>query len=236
MIRLPFCAFALVIAFLGATSVPALADDETGLLTYLPPDKVIKGSIMELAAPLALAEVTQKFQLAVREDADWFRAYMAEHKGVAVLPYHPRLGLTRAEYNTFVELTGKFSLSASGKLTVAMVPLAENGYELMADDTASPLHGLQLLLADDLVRTPFGDLTERSTIQQDDADSATGRWSGVQWKTAHQDGNDLTVVKLALGKRDDFGDGILFYDVNVRHDGKSERFYMLLLYPLEAPE
>ena len=220
--------FALFSFSLSGTA--SAGDDITN---YLPKDDVIHGRVMELAAPREIQVLAQKLQAAVQNDQEWFQAFVAENAEVRPLPYHPRLGLTEVEYQRMLALAEVVEMQQIGSVTLTVKHLKDGGVELVSQGEPTPLNEVRLYPVKGFVETGYGDLNEISEINQSNADSATGRWIGTQWKKSQQSSDKLLAVKLAIGKRTDHGDGIIYYDVKNYAPGVAEAYSYVLLYPLQ---
>lgn len=228
--RQRFFAGFFALASLSMIDAPVEAQD---IENYLPKGEIIHGRIMELAAPRDIQVLSQKLQAAVQNDQTWFQQYITENENQRPLPYHPRLGLTELEYRRVLELAGTMELRESGTVDLTVKRLKNGGFELVSSDHEMPLNGLRVYPNENLVETSYGILGEFSEINQQDPGSATGRWTGAQWKRSERTDVKLTAVKLAIGKRTDHGDGIIYYDVKNLSADTTENFSVILLYPLE---
>jgi hypothetical protein len=79
---------------------------------------------------------------------------------------------------------------------------------------------------------PFGRLDVQTTINQQDADSPTGRWTGVQWTHDEISRDGGWRALLAIGHRTDAGDGILYLDVVDNTSDDPLAFSFIVLYDL----
>jgi hypothetical protein len=197
----------LSIAALLGTALFSFAHAEI-LDPYLPKSGVIVGHVMEIAALPEDERIAAKFKQAIEKDAAWFQSYVAKVKNGEPLPYHPRLGITKAEYDRL--LHAKSGLSDRGAVSIKVKTDAQGNLGFSADDKASALNEVRLPRGQQYVETPFGNLTTLTDVSQVDAESPTGRWKGVQWKK--QDAAGLAVT-LAIGRRVPTGDGILYLNV-----------------------
>jgi hypothetical protein len=205
---------ALVLLGLAVPASAQVADP------YLPKSGVIAGRVMELTASAELARATAKMQRAAQRDAAWFKSYVAKASPDQPLPYHQRLGITKAEYD--VILNAKMSLRDKGAVSIK-VTASEGKVEFAAEGLA--LNGVRVSAGQKEAETPVGKLTKFSEISQDDAQSPTGRWKGVQWKK-----EDAPAVTLAIGRRES-GDGILYYDVATSQNGPGQT--LIVIYRLD---
>lgn len=212
------------------TSAASTAGDIT---EYLPKGDVIHGRVMELAAPREIQTLSQKLQAAVQNDQEWFQAFIAENAEVRPLPYHPRMGLTEVEYQRLLELSEVVEMQQIGSVTLTIRHLKDGGIQLVSEGDSTPLNDMRLFPDKGFVASSYGDLNEFSEIDQNNPDSVTGRWIGAQWKKSERSSDKLVAVKLAIGKRTDHGDGIIYYDVKNFSPGVAENYSYVLLYPLQ---
>jgi hypothetical protein len=214
----------LLLGLISATaSAQILKSSAQPLDPYLPKSGVINGQVMELGATAEHARVAGKMQRAIQEDAAWLKSYVAKAKPGEPLPYHARLGVTKAEYDTL--LHAKMSLIDRGSVSIKLTANAQGALEFAADGLAGGLNGVTLSPERKSAQTPYGNLTVTSEISQDDAESATGRWKGAQWKK-----ESAPAVTLALGRRQS-GDGILYYNVTPAANSPGQS--LIVIYRLD---
>jgi hypothetical protein len=208
---------ALLCVTLGAAAAQPLEP-------YLPKSGVISGRVMELVASAELVRISEKMQRAVQKDAAWFKSYVAKAKNGEPLPYHQRLGVTKAEYDGI--LHAKMLLQEKSSVSIKFTTNAQGNLEFAADGAASALTGVKLPAGQKYAETSYGNLATFSEIAQDDPDSATGRWKGVQWKRD----DSIPAVTLAVGRRES-GGGILYYNVTASAGSPDQT--LIVFYPLD---
>lgn len=218
---------------LFSVSLTGAASAAGDIADYLPKGDVIHGRVMELAAPREIQALSQKLQTAIQNDQEWFQAFIAENAEVRPLPYHPRMGLMEVEYQRMLELAEIVEMQQIGIATFKIKHLKDGGVQLISEDDSTPLNDMRLFPGKGFVETSYGDLNEFSEIDQSNPDSPTGRWVGAQWKKSERASDKLVAVKLAIGKRTDHGDGIIYYDVKNFAPGVAENYSYVLLYPLQ---
>lgn len=199
----------LILSILVLLGVGLFAPAHAEILDpYLPKSGVLVGHIMEITPSPEDERIAAKFKQAIEKDTSWFQSYVAKVKNGEPLPYHPRLGITKTEYDRL--LHAKPELSDRGAVSIKIKTDAQGNLGFSADDKANPLNEVRLPLGQKYVETPFGKLTTLTDVSQDDAESPTGRWSGVQWKNQVSAGPAIT---FAIGRRKPTGDGILYLNV-----------------------
>jgi hypothetical protein len=196
----------------------------------------IKVDIMEPTAPPRLVELKQKLEQAVRRDTVFFAEYLRRGKPDpnGPLPYHPKMGITEEEYQELLTLPNEEGMRKVGEAT--LVVREENGHLLLAaGDPLPAVREVDIDLDRDLVRTSLGELTERSEVEPSFVtQSVTGPWSGVQWKMANA---VAALVTFGLGRLEDSGRGILYYEMRYVDDtGHVGAMRTMLVYELPRRE
>lgn len=195
---------AVAVAASAAAAVPAE-------ISFLPRPGVYPARELQVAAPAEDAALARRIAAAVQRNSAWFQAYVAEHsKGGEALPYHPNFGVSEAEYARMLSMAGRMILQEVSRVDLAVGTAADGSLTLSSSGRAARLNGITIHPEKDVVETPFGRLTHRVAIDQDDPNSPTGRWKGVQWSNEAQHG--AAHVKLALGRREN-GEGLIYFQV-----------------------
>lgn len=226
---------ALVLALAGLL-IPTGQAQSADAIRDLIPRGVVQVDIMEVGAWPRQIELAARLQASVAAHPEWWVEYVAKAPPGQPLPYHPRLGLTEAEYQEFLELSSSMQMVKVADGTLNFVWDSPTHIRLIGEGSLADLTGITIDLAADRVETPFAILRERTEINNTDVDSPTGPWRGIQWKFEHltPDLSSGAVVKLALGRRDEDGRGILYYNAR-RIKGRSAQSVRYVLY-YDLPE
>jgi hypothetical protein len=180
------------------------------LTPYLPKSGILQGQVMELVAPDDIAQIAKKLEDAARRDPVWFTEQVKKAPKGTPLVYDPRMGVTAEEYVRFGQAKHLMTMRPSGAVTIKIATDAKGKTQFAADGRAKALNGISLPPDQAYVDTPFGQLSTVSRISQEDPKSPAGRWSGVEWKKSEIGG---PVVALAVGRREETGEGIIYYRV-----------------------
>jgi hypothetical protein len=200
---------------------------------HLPKSGIIRGSVMVPAASPEMEALAKRMQTAVAANAEWFRAYV-EAAGAGELPYHANLGLTEEEYKRFLSLskTGR-TLQRVGSVEISLSRAEDGALTFVTTPSDFPLHLVSISADGTTVETPYGRLMRSTDISQRDANAPTGRWSGPRWENEDVSGPVIWTAQLAIGTREDFDDGIIYYNA-IRQGGTApERVQFAVLYPLQ---
>jgi hypothetical protein len=185
--------------------------------------------VMEIGGPPRANELAQRLQQAARENPDFWLEHLRKAKPGEPLPYNPRLGLSEAEYTELLTLSKKLTTRKKAEATLVVTTEDDEVYVLDGGQALPDFTGIVIDLKNDLVRTPFGILTERSEIDAPD-DTALGAWVGTQWKLEKPDPSGIagTVAKLAVGRLKRSGRCVIYYDVRrISLDGKTRISHIL---------
>lgn len=200
---------------------------------YIPSSSTASARIMELSFPRKHAEITLKIQKAMRADPNWTSEYIRKNDKPGPLPYNPKLGISKSEYEQF--LSSKLGLVEKGKTKLSFIKNKDGSITIMTDKRGLPLNGITILSDNKGVKTPYGVLDRFSTINNKDKNSPTGPWQGMQWKIENIiDANhfppSISAVKFSIGVLDSKKEGILYYDV--KNSPTQEIFHYVIFYDL----
>lgn len=220
---------AFVTALLLALPLGVLAQ---GIEAFLPKSGVIRGTVMVPGAPPELSALSEKWQAAMTANAEWARAYV-EKAGPGELPYHKNFGMTEEEYKRMLTLlkTGT-TLQRGASIEIVVRRSTDGVLSFATTPSDSPLNRVTISASGNVAQTPYGPLRRGSDINQRNASSPTGRWSGPRWEHEEVSDKEAWKAQFAMGRRDDFGDGVIYYNV-IRQGSAPERIQLFVLYPLQ---
>jgi hypothetical protein len=208
--------------------------------TYFPTNKVITAKVMELSSSKEIASISEKLKQGIAKNQEWFKQYINKADPGKPLPYHANLGVTEAEYAHFLKFKDA-KLQEVGTVKLEFL-LDKNQNIVVKTEPFSPVNGL--IIGKHSVTTPLGVTNKFTPINNRNQKSLTGAWTGVQWSLNEFDDdsmqqkslNDIKgkAVKLAVGKLEKTGEGILYYDVKDidMSQNKKTVFSYIIYYPL----
>jgi len=219
---------------LPASSVTAQEAKTAAELIHLLPKDGATVDVLQLAPSPRSTELAKKLQNAAAKDPDWWKSHVSKAKMGQPLPYDAKMGLTKEEYQEFLDLSKKRSLTKVKSVKVNV----KRGDNLATLTFGNALPGLSeaiINLKDDSVKTPFGVTDTRNAVVADPGQRVTGPWDGTEWRLEQGSPTtgELTIVKFAIGKLKDTGRGILYYDVNQTSKGARVRHQYILQYDLK---
>ena len=219
------CALPLI-----AVLPPTFATNESSALA-LPTTESVQAKVMQIGMPMEAQRVAARLQAAMSSQPEWARKYIAEHGNAGKpLPYHPNFQVTESEYRAFLAAALSPSLVQVGTVKLTAEVEKDGRIVLSTEPPTLRVHGVAIQPDRRSVVTPIATLMDSHSIVSNGDQGATGRWSGIQWSSESVAGN--SIVKFAVGKRANEGDGIIYYDVRAASDDRDQSFYEILLYPL----
>lgn len=207
---------------------------------YFPTNTIIKAKVMALSTSKELTLISQKIQQGIANHQQWFKQYVNKLKAGEIMPYHPNLGISKAEYQQLISAK-ELSLKEVDAITLEFKP-EKNGNIIIKTKSGSPLNGI--IVQEDSVTTPYGQTNQCTPIYNSDKKSLTGPWTGIQWRLSdfdeqrmkNKNPNEIKgkELKFAVGTLQTSGEGILYYDVKDIDMPKNKKliFSYIVYYPL----
>jgi hypothetical protein len=206
---LAFAAALTAIPLLAGQS-PARADGP--LDAYLPKSGTIQGHVMRLAVAPEDQAIDRQFRNAVANNMDWFKKYVTGNKSGQPLPYNPKMGVTPAQYEKLQHMKADFQPGEA--VTIAVKKTADGGVTFASTDKAAAGLDTVTFPADEKAAvTPYGSLSIFNAIHQNDPNAPIGVWNGAEWAQVKPSDADEPSAKIAFGKRDPSGEGVMYYQV-----------------------
>lgn len=214
----------------GTTLVLPIAAQAAGPLdAYLPKSGIISGHVVTFSVAPEDQAISQQFRHAVQDNMDWFKKAVTSNKPGQPLPYDRRMGITEAQYTQLMHMKSQVKTGAAVKVDVKRN--ADGGVSLVPEDeAAAALKGISFPPDEKSAVTPAGTLSIVNEIHQRDAAAPIGIWNGVEWaEVATTDAKPS--AKIAFGKREADGSGVMYYQVSPYDDHKEQS--IVVFYPLE---
>jgi hypothetical protein len=199
---------AAVLTLFGAGSAMAGGP----LDAYLPKSGKIEGHVMRLAVAPEDQALDRRFRLAVQNNMEWFKKYVTGQKSGGALPYDRRMGVTEAEYQKLQHMKADFQ--PGEPITVEVKRTAGGGVAFSSTDPkAAELSKVGFPADEKAASTPYGQLAIFNTIHQKDERAPVGIWNGAEWARVAEDGSASPSAKIAFGKREPSGEGVMYYQI-----------------------
>ncbi len=165
-------------------------------LKILLPNSNVKADIMDgvLQNPRQ-AELTKKFQSAIKENYDWFLEYMKTVPEGKPMPYNAKLGMTKEEYTELMGFMDNVEVVSTGKEDI----LIETKGDLIRFKSHNKLADLDSLIIDlknNIVtfgqyKMAFADTLNITT----DKNGLKSKWKGYSWKFEAPKNLDISDLK-----------------------------------------
>jgi hypothetical protein len=198
----------------------------TKAVAYIDPSQLLSPGQLEvdvMGPSPRFTELSLKFAGAMKNDPEWSAEFIRKNaRPGEPLPYHEKMGLTKEEYDEFLDSTKHQSVVKIGSATLRVTQLSDGSLSLDGGKAMPELTGIEFDFAKDEVRTPHGVAGERD---DGDAENAfLGDWNGAQWKSKAEDNPDAatkTSITVILGQLKASKRGILVCDAQV--SGKTRK-------------
>lgn len=190
----------------GAQTVPTIFKQ------YFLPDVLTKGDVIVVLPPREIQKYIAKVEKAAEENEEWFREYSKNAKPGVPLPFHENLGLSREEYDTYLELWSKreYKVIPNGKVAIRLEQPKPGEWMIRVTGEGSPISLLRYNEAEDQMRSPNGVMERIADIDADPM-SILGEWTGQEWKFQEETSLGKTKENFAIGKLADDKTGLLVY-------------------------
>ncbi len=238
--RLALLALA-ALALLAAPSAHATADPlwsrSADSLAALIPDSTVTVEILAPGYSKRAEGFAVRIEAAARQNPSWFQAYTRSHPRGAP-PWHPNLGITRAEYTEYLMDARSTPMVVTQRTTLRFVRIGTGRrWRLKGWGKLAPLEGSVLNLEVNRVEGRRGRLDGMGIAYASTSDetSLPWRWYGV-WKSARPSGGPsgapTSGASLHLGALADDRNVGLYWTFR-RFDARArlEDEFLLLRYP-----
>jgi hypothetical protein len=167
--------------------------------------------VMDIAFPERFLELSEKLQVAIATNRDWWMDAVKKAKLGEPLAYDPRLGLTKDEYAEFLSLGEKRVMEKVGSGTI-QVETNANGIKFDGGSTLPELTGIEIDLDKLTIVTPFAVLKNPSR-EDSSGGPGLGAFSGYQWdfEDSDIDKGDITTVSFLVGRLKQSGKRFIYY-------------------------
>lgn len=166
---------------------------------YFQQDVPVRAQLGVVMPPEEINKYIAKVQEAARKDTKWFKEFSATNKQAVPLPYDERLGLTKAEYDDYLELWKKREFKPVQDIMINLRQSPGDTWSLTATGDASSFSTLRYSPKDDCFISPNGKMNRLEDIKADSS-SILGEWSGMEWKFEEETGLGKTKENFAIGR------------------------------------
>src|SRR5688500_7873221 len=159
-----FLPFSLAIVFaakLSAGEIPAVFN---GLFQK---DVPVKGQIGVVLPPQEIEKYMAKVEQAAKKNPEWFREQAKNAKPGSPLPYDEKLGLTKEEYDAYLQLWAKREFKPMQETVLLLRETSDGNWTLSGTGNAAAISTLRYQPKSDTFRSPNGELKRIEDINAD---------------------------------------------------------------------
>jgi hypothetical protein len=200
----------LIPTFALVSSAVFAADPPKVLGEFLPANSFVKGEIVVVVPPPELDKYVAKVEKSSHEDPDWFLQHSKNAKPGVPLPYDPKLGLTKEEYDDYLKLWAKREFKPTDPAVLQLKQGKDDTWVIQAAGPASALSLLSYNEKSGTFKSLNGEMKRLPDVDAD-PDSTLGAWKGHEWKFEEEGGLGTTKENIAIGKTADGKYGLIVY-------------------------
>ncbi len=182
-----------------ATAMASTAASQPAYFAGLAPGRYV-AVVFRMMIPAAVGEIQQRFAEAGRQNGEWMMAYAEQHAGLppgTPLPYHPKLGISEAEYETLTQAYQQMKIHEQERFDLTVT---RRGSKLQL--AAAGKHAFVSKIAiRDTGRLHFGDLVVNQPKRAEALPGRFGAWSGYYWtySASNRAARRLDTLQIDLG-------------------------------------
>ena len=194
---------ALLFQALQASEVPEV-------LQYLPKEKFVKAATTMVLPPKEIGRYLEIVDKAAAKDPEWFREQAKNAEPNTPPPYDERLGLTKEQYDEYIELWKKREFKTMELLVLYLSETGENVWTIRTPGTIYPIATLKYDANEDVFKSPNGELERIEDVETNEL-NALGHWIGHEWRLEKESALGKTKENMAIGKTGDGKFGLIIY-------------------------
>jgi hypothetical protein len=200
------------------------------------PAGAVTADVVSVVTEPRYDELVQKMRASLAKDPAWWEEYRKKADAHGIVPWDPKMGITKPEYDEMLALAMKLHLSRVGSTTLTFKRGASGEITVDGGAGAPELTGVQISRDRKTVGGTYGAMENRQDVHQTDTAAPSGVWNGVQWTGMMRDekSGDARLAMLALGRMKPSNHGLLFLNVREVAGGKPSEKSRIVTYPLAA--
>ena len=178
-------------------------------------------AILSPRVPEDIARIQMAMMEATKKSPEWFMAYVkSEAETGKPLPYHPNFGITKDEYQHYLDGADKIKLEPVGKGRIKFFDMPEDRVRIEAIDGLKELDQVVIDCKRREVVTRWGTIPLNDTVHADER-SPVGRWDGLAGRvsTGTVESGTASLLRFDLGRLRDSPSNFLCLSVRVAENG-----------------
>lgn len=207
------------------------------LAELLPLDTPVRGEIITVIPPKEIAAFMAKVDEAAKSDPAWYTEFAAKSKPGVPLPFHEKLGLSRAEYDEYIKLWAAREFRAIQPVVLQLTQPRAGEWAIQVTGAGSAISILRYIEKDDIFKSPNGSLKRIEEIDADEA-STLGGWTGHEWRFEEENTLGRTKENFAIGKMKNAKFNLLVYraqEVSAQGTRLYDKSLVIRFAPLATP-
>ena len=197
----------IAISLLALAVIKAEVPDELSVLT---PDQMVKGAIMVVVPPPELDAYVTMVEAAARQNPVWFAEHSKKASPGVPLPFDPKLGLSREDYDEYLRLWDAREFKEVEPVVLSLKSDKNGMWSITATGGAQPISTLKYDPKQDVILSPNGQLERLEDVKANKR-SILGEWSGSEWRFEEETSLGRTKENFAVGATADKKFGLVVY-------------------------
>lgn len=197
------------IASISAAEPPAI------LGQYLESNKTTKGEVVKISISPDFLKFKELLDQAQKADPEWFKSHQEKAgKENPIPPYDAKLGMTKAEYDKYIEIWEQrfYKRVDDGEVNVLLTKDGEDGWVINVTGKGMPISLLKYVTDKDQFESTNGTLSRIADIKSP-KESLYRDWNGQEWRFFDDGDIYKTKENIAIGRTGDGKYGILIYSL-----------------------
>ena len=162
----------------------------------------IKAELVVVVPPPEIEKYISKVEDSTKKDPAWFAEYAKTSKPGVPLPFHEKLGLTKAEYDEYINLWNKREFKVAHEIGMMLRLTSDGRWNLVGAGPAASISSLRFSEKEDNWKSSNGILKRLPDIDADPM-SILGGWKGKEWKFEEETSLSKLKENFAIGATND---------------------------------
>ncbi len=201
------------------------------------PTRPVQADVMDVVTDPRYDQIVGKMRTAITKQPEWWQDYASKNADKqGVVPWDPKLGITKAEYDDMMRMAKDLRLARIASTTLTFKREANGDIVVNGGSAAPELTGLRIAKDRQTVSGPYGVLKGRKDVHQKDLKAPSGLWDGVQWNGADKDPSGASRLSfLATGRMKPSNKGLMFLSLRQLNNGRVIDKSRIVSYAIAAP-
>lgn len=207
--------FTSVIGTISLVSITLAGDPPKVLGDYMDQDVKIKAEVVKMEFPKEFFKFKELLEKAEAKDPEWFKEHLAKSAAENPIPsYDAKLGMTQAEYDSYVKLweKRKYNRVDDGEVEVMLIEQDPGEWVINVSGKGMPVSLIKYIEKSDTFKSSNGEMKRIEDIKML-ASSVYREWNGHEWRYFNEGSLVKTKENFAIGRTGDKRYGIMIYSL-----------------------